>query len=127
MLRVLFFYLNRPLFHSSSQTEIILAFLNGIRYDLAAIAMLNLALFVLYLIPMRRLEGAKRIVLGLIFTLVNGFALSCNVIDLEYFHFTGKRLTMDIFCWRATSGTRLRKSLFIIGIFPCYRSRCIPS
>ncbi|MBC7531435.1 MAG: sulfatase-like hydrolase/transferase [Oligoflexus sp.] len=97
LVRILFYILNRQLFLYSSTQEIILACLNGIRYDLAAIALINTLFFVLYLIPMRRFERSKRIVLGLSFTLVNGFALSCNVIDLEYFRFTGKRITMDSF------------------------------
>lgn len=97
LLRILFYALNRPLFLYSSTQEIILACVNGLRYDLAAIGLINILLFVLYLIPMRRFERRKRILLGLVFTLLNGFALSCNVIDLEYFRFTGKRITMDSF------------------------------
>src|SRR5690349_5235393 len=89
--------MNRSLFLHSSPLEIFLACLNGIRYDLAALALLNLGLFLLYLLPMQRYERVKTIVLGLVFTLVNAFALSANVVDVEYFRFTGKRLTMDSF------------------------------
>jgi phosphoglycerol transferase MdoB-like AlkP superfamily enzyme len=97
LLRILFFLMNRPLFIHSSGTEIFLACLNGIRYDLAALALINILIFTLYLVPMRKVERIKRIVLGLAFTFVNGFALSLNIVDLEYFKFTGKRLTMDSF------------------------------
>lgn len=100
-LRVLFFFVNRPLFLKASPGEVIWSFVEGIRFDLAAIAMLNVAIITLHLIPLgrisRTLERGKAFVLGLGFTLVNGFALSLNVVDLEYFKFTGKRTTADGF------------------------------
>ncbi len=96
-IRILFFLFNRQLFMHSSAFEIALACLNGLRYDLAALSLLNLGIFVLYLIPVRVFERAKTIALGLVFTFVNGFALTANVVDIEYFRFTGKRLTIDSF------------------------------
>ena len=96
-LRILFFLTNRQLFLHSSASEILYACLNGIRYDLAALGLLNILLFVLFLVPMHRFDKAKHIVVSLAFTLFNGLALSFNIVDVEYFKFTGKRLTMDSF------------------------------
>lgn len=100
-LRILFYFINQQLFLRASVMDVIEACINGIRYDLAAIAFLNTVIFIIHLIPLRRislaLERGKAIVLGLVFGLVNAFALSVNIVDLEYFKFTGKRTTMDAF------------------------------
>ncbi|MES2746044.1 MAG: LTA synthase family protein [Bdellovibrionota bacterium] len=101
LLRVLFYYVNQQLFLKVPFGDIVKAWLNGMRYDLAAIALINTVIAILSLISLKRLspkfERGKALVLGLAFTLVNGFALSLNIIDLEYFKFTGKRLTADSF------------------------------
>ncbi|RZA12139.1 MAG: hypothetical protein EOP10_31890, partial [Proteobacteria bacterium] len=101
LLRVLFYYVNQQLFLKVPFGDIVKAWLNGMRYDLAAIALINTVIAILSLISVKRLspkfERGKALVLGLAFTLVNGFALSLNIIDLEYFKFTGKRLTADSF------------------------------
>lgn len=100
-LRILFYFINHQLFTRATPWDVIEACINGIRYDLAAIALINTGIFVIHLLPLRRvsqaLERGKALVLGLVFTLVNGFALSINIVDLEYFKFTGKRTTMDAF------------------------------
>lgn len=97
VLRILFYFLNRQLFLHSGLIDIILACFNGLRYDLAAIALINLLPYLIVMLPIGIFEKPRTIVLGSFFTVVNGFALSLNVIDLEYFRFTGKRLTADNF------------------------------
>ena len=101
ILRVLFYLNNHSLFLKATPWDLIEACINGTRYDLAAIALINTPIFIFYLVPLdvfsEKLEQWKTLVLGLAFTLVNGFALSLNVVDLEYFKFTGKRITADGF------------------------------
>ncbi len=101
LLRLLFFGINHQLFLKASSTDLVLACINGLRYDLSAIALINTGIFVIQLIPLNKLSAAvnrgKNFVLGFCFTLVNGFTLSLNVVDLEYFKFTGKRITADGF------------------------------
>ncbi len=93
-LRLLFFIVNHQLFTQSSASTILFAFLDGLRYDFAAIAFLNIGIFLIYLLPFSRFKAP---VLGLISALVNGFTLSVNVFDTEYFRFAGKRFTADNF------------------------------
>jgi phosphoglycerol transferase MdoB-like AlkP superfamily enzyme len=100
-LRLTFYCVNPQLFAKMPWATVLAAAINGVRYDLAAIALINTPLFILSLLSLKRissaLERGKVWVVGLAFTLLNGFALSLNVIDLEYFKFTGKRLTIDSF------------------------------
>lgn len=129
LLRLLFYFINRSLFLKAGPWDLVEACINGLRYDLAAIALINTVLFVAYLIPLQRisrpLERGKAFVLGLAFTLVNGFALSLNVVDLEYFKFTGKRITADGFLLARDIGDQTTQialyywyfSLLIIAIY----------
>ncbi|MBK7945036.1 MAG: sulfatase-like hydrolase/transferase [Flavobacteriales bacterium] len=92
LLRIAFVLLNRDSFPNVPFT----AFLGGIRFDLSALAWLNLPWLLLYLIePDDRgwFGAAKRI----IFHIGNaaGFFFACA--DIEYFKFTLKRSTADLF------------------------------
>ncbi len=75
-----------------------LAFAQGARFDLAAIILTNAALFLLYLVPLTdawRLAQEKTLAWG--FGLINGWFLAVNIVDVEYYRFTGKRFTRDSF------------------------------
>ncbi|MCB0792473.1 MAG: LTA synthase family protein [Flavobacteriales bacterium] len=72
-----------------------LAFVGGVRFDLSAIAWLNLPWVVLYLIaPARRRAWAT--VQKVVFLVVNGIGFAFNCADIEYFKFTLKRSTADL-------------------------------
>ena len=97
-LRGLFFVCNHHRFSGVSGGEIATAFLQGLRFDLAAVAAINLIFTLLTFLP-RRLEPAptwERFT-KIVFLVLNTPFLFINVIDLEYFQFTGRRSTLELF------------------------------
>jgi len=91
LLRVLFVLLNRGAFPSVPAS----AFLGGVRFDLSAIAWLNLPWVLLFLVdpnPGRRFALVQKAV----FHAVNGAGFFLNCVDLEYYRFTLKRSTADL-------------------------------
>jgi len=97
-IRLLFWMVNHSQFRETEWSHLALAFVQGARFDLAAIVLTNAVLFLLYLIPLpqkwRRWQE-KTVAWG--FGLLNGFFLAVNVVDVEYYRFTGKRFTRDSF------------------------------
>src|SRR5690348_9944838 len=90
--RVLFFLLNADAFPNPPFA----AFLGGIRFDLSAIAWLNLpwlAFMVLSPKPIRWLATVRK----WLFILPNTAGFFFNCVDLEYYKFTLKRSTADLF------------------------------
>lgn len=90
LLRILFWVYNHGMFPSPPLG----AFLGGIRFDISAIAWLNLPWVLLYLIQPRPGKAFGAIQLWT-FMLVNAIALFFNCVDLGYFNFTLKRSTAD--------------------------------
>jgi hypothetical protein len=96
-LRGLFFACNYHRFSGVSATEIATAFLQGVRFDLAAVAAINFLFTLLTFLP-RRLGPApawERLT-KIMFLALNTPFLIINVIDLEYFQFTGRRSTLEL-------------------------------
>ena len=96
-LRGLFFICNHHRFSGASATDIATAFLQGVRFDLAAVAAINLLFTVMTFLP-RRLDPApawERLT-KIVFLVLNTPFLIINVIDLEYFQFTGRRSTLEL-------------------------------
>ena len=98
VLRGLFFAFNHHRFTNVSGMTIATAFLQGIRFDLAAVAAANLLFTVLTFLP-RRLEPRRAWdwVMRIVFLVLNAPFLAINVIDLEFFQFTGRRSTLELF------------------------------
>jgi hypothetical protein len=97
-LRGLFLVCNYHRFSGVSAKEIATAFLQGVRFDLAAIAAINLLFTLLTFLP-RRLDSApawERLT-KIAFLALNAPFLVINVIDLEFFQFTGRRSTLELF------------------------------
>ncbi len=96
--RVLFWLINRAQFDDSSHQLLLQAFFHGARYDLAAIVLTNAALFLFYLLPCpQRWFRWQELSTALGSGLINGFFLAVNIVDVEYYRFTGKRFTRDSF------------------------------
>jgi phosphoglycerol transferase MdoB-like AlkP superfamily enzyme len=97
-LRGLFLACNYRRFSGVSAREIATAFLQGIRFDLAAVAAINLLFTLLTFLP-RRLEPvpAWERLTRIVFLVLNAPFLFINVVDLEYFQFTGRRSTLELF------------------------------
>lgn len=95
LLRIGFYFYHLNIFKQFSQEEIFSSFLLGIRFDVAAICLINIPIILLTLVPSTNPKFLKfeRVQ----FTLINttGFVLSLD--DYELFLFMGKRLSFDIF------------------------------
>lgn len=78
--------------------EIIYGFIQGPRYDLASIAWLSLPTILLALFPCPdSFYGVKVRLLKAIFLLIHIPFLFLNMIDPEFVHFSGRRMTTDSF------------------------------
>ncbi|MBK9765490.1 MAG: LTA synthase family protein [Flavobacteriales bacterium] len=91
--RVLFTWFNADLFPAVPPSS----FLGGMRFDAFAIAWTNLPWILLVLIhPSPTNSVFRRIQLG-VFLVVNAIALFFQFVDMEYYTFTLKRSTADLF------------------------------
>lgn len=90
----LVFLINDPQsFLPTGWNNIALAFLHGVRFDLVTIAYGFIPLWVWLLIFPKKLPKA----FNWAFLLILGLATFANAIDTEFFKFTAKRMTSDIF------------------------------
>lgn len=91
--RVLFTWLNADLFPSVPFSS----FLGGMRFDAFAIAWTNLPWILLVLIHPSPTNGLFRRIQLWLFLVVNAVALFFQFVDMEYYTFTLKRSTADLF------------------------------
>ena len=96
LLRLLFFFFHFPLYSSFSLGQLFFSFLHGIRFDLAAIFLLNCPLIILSLILPDKNRWTHFLTYWP-FLLLNLPFIFINLIDMEYFKYTGKRIGLDIF------------------------------
>jgi phosphoglycerol transferase MdoB-like AlkP superfamily enzyme len=96
--RLHFWLFNLPSFNDLNSDELIRAFAGGLRFDIAAIIILNTPYILMNTFPLpfrgRRYWQLTANQFYYIFNIL-GFAL--NGIDAVYFRFTSKRMTADIF------------------------------
>ncbi|MBL0127534.1 MAG: sulfatase-like hydrolase/transferase [Flavobacteriales bacterium] len=99
LLRITFVLLN----HDSFPNVPFAAFRGGVRFDLSALAWLNIPWLLLCLLDTREEGGLSRLK-KFVFHLVNavGFFFAC--VDLEFFKFTLRRSTADIFGIMSSGG-----------------------
>lgn len=100
--RIIFFIANNEAFTGVSFSD----FLYGGWFDLITISLLMLPFWVLYLFPIRndyRNSKIYRLIFRGLFHLVNSVLLLFNLIDVEYFKYTSKRSTADLFSFVGTS------------------------
>jgi len=73
------------------------ALIQGLRFDLSALAYLNVVFILLSIFPTRKREskGYQKL-LKVLFVFFNGIALFLNLTDIVNVQFTGKRMTADI-------------------------------
>src|ERR1043166_6448283 len=92
LLRLLFFFYNHAVFAEVSAPQIELAFLYGLRFDASAVVATNSVFILLSLLPRRVPPGiGYQRLLKTVFLTVNFFCLAINLVDLEFFQFTGRR------------------------------------
>lgn len=92
--RVLFYLMNMSYFEGAG----FVPFLGGIRFDLAAIFMMNVPLILLWVLPLNvhHLKWHK-VISKILFHVVNGACFLLNTADIAYYRFAFKRSTMDLF------------------------------
>ena len=103
--RAVFYVFNIKYFAGVPSMEELKIFYNGIRFDIAAIVMVNLPFIVMYLLPFRFREKKGYLAIAdTYFYFANIIALLANFIDIVYFRFTLKRITADIFTYLQVGG-----------------------
>lgn len=107
--RLLFFFFNFTYFTSeTSLDQLLLAFIHGFRFDIALLGAANILLLLLSLLPYPWLEreGYQKF-LSWPFWIVNIPLILFNLIDLNYFLFTGKRTGAELLAIRNDAGDQL--------------------
>lgn len=95
--RLVFFMYTQELFPQIKEDGLWGAFIEGMRFDLSAIAYLNVFFILLLVFPSRKREKKTfQHVLRYLFVGFNGTALFLNLADIVNVQFTGKRMTADI-------------------------------
>lgn len=98
LFRILFFTFNYSYFPGTSFSDFISICLYGIRFDLSAIMLTNIALIALHLIPLPFFYNLNfQRFLKVLFYIINIPAFLFNCIDLAYYQYTLKKTTWDVF------------------------------
>jgi phosphoglycerol transferase MdoB-like AlkP superfamily enzyme len=96
--RLFFFFANFTEFSHNSIPELLKIFFVGIRFDATAIIEINLLFILLYALPFRFSTNKTYLkILGIIFITINALVLLLNYTDAEYYKYTFKRSTADLF------------------------------
>ncbi|MDX2361116.1 MAG: LTA synthase family protein [Crocinitomicaceae bacterium] len=92
--RIIFLIFNTGAFHQIQ----FLDFFTAIWFDLITIGMFFIPFYVLFLIPLPiRRYRIHKIFIKLLFHLTNALLIAFNLLDVEYFKYTSKRSTYDLF------------------------------
>ena len=92
--RLIFYFVNSDSFSDIS----IIDFFVSIWFDCITICIFFIPIFSLYLFPLPIRENKiYKLFFKILFHLTNSIILFLNLIDVEYFQFTSKRSTFDIF------------------------------
>jgi phosphoglycerol transferase MdoB-like AlkP superfamily enzyme len=95
--RILFFIFNQKAFVTADTINLTLAFIHGLRFDLAIIFASNLLFIVLSILPISNQNNRVwYLLLKILFLLVNLPLLLMNLADIEYYKFTSKRTGYDV-------------------------------
>lgn len=94
-LRIGFYFYHLPIYRQFPQEDIFESFLLGLRFDIAAICLLNLPVILLSLVPSTNPRFIKFD--RLLFVFLNFAGIVAALCDYELFLFMGKRLSFDFF------------------------------
>jgi phosphoglycerol transferase MdoB-like AlkP superfamily enzyme len=94
-LRIGFYFYHLNIYKQFTQEEVFQSFLLGIRFDVAAILLVNSVIIILSLIPTFNRTFLK--LERFLFITLNTAAFIVAIDDYELFLFTGKRLSIDFF------------------------------
>lgn len=101
--RLYFYFANFQYFKGEDVSEILVAFSHGLRFDISCVAIFNFVFIFLSFIPAINQSNKKfQTLLKILFVGANSILLFTNYVDSEYFKFTNKRSTFDIFTMIST-------------------------
>jgi len=96
--RLLFYFFYLHHFPGLSGLELLKIMFYGLRYDIAAISLINAPVILFLTLPFNfRFNKYYLLSVNALFYVLNGIGVIANCIDLAYFRFTLKRTTSDIF------------------------------
>ena len=96
--RWIFYLLNLPAFSNLGMVELFRLMFIGIRFDLSALALLNLPVVILITVPFPlKYNRIYHKILIVILMIVNSLAILLNLIDTIYFRYISKRTTFELF------------------------------
>lgn len=91
--RIIFYLFNIESFPEAGVWDFIL----GIFFDIITVCLLFLPFVIIGLMPLTKILKWKNIFLKSYFHLLNSSMLALNLMDIEYFEYTNKRSTFDLF------------------------------
>lgn len=94
-IRIVFVIYNWSLFENAKVSELLKAYLWGIRFDVASAIIVCLPSLLISLLPFTFFF--KNLAARIVFLLSHIVAIVFLVVDIEYFVFLGKKMTMDVF------------------------------
>ncbi|GAB3528123.1 LTA synthase family protein [Pontibacter brevis] len=98
LLRVVFYSFNYKTFAEAGTAETVLAFLHGLRFDIAAILITNSLFIVLSLLPFgNTLHPKYQHLLKWVFVFSNAPFIALALVDVEFFGFIGRRSSNELF------------------------------
>src|ERR1044071_1825836 len=107
LLRGLFLFHNRAIFADAHAGQIAGTFLYGLRFDLSAVAMINLPFVVLTFLPRQpHPSPAYQRLMKTLFLIVNFSFLAVNILHLEFFQFTGRRCDVNLLNLAGDAGVK---------------------
>jgi phosphoglycerol transferase MdoB-like AlkP superfamily enzyme len=103
--RGIFYLANLSYFNGIGWFDLLRIFIGGIRFDFAAVFMLNSLYILMLLIPLNiKFTTWYQKTCSIFFYSINSIALLSNFVDSIYFRFSLKRLTGDIFNFLSVGG-----------------------
>lgn len=91
--RIIFYLFNSESFPESSLWDFVL----GIFFDIVTISLVFTPFIVIAILPLFKLEKWQNITLKSYFHIVNSMMIALNLMDVEYYKYTNKRSTIDLF------------------------------
>jgi phosphoglycerol transferase MdoB-like AlkP superfamily enzyme len=96
--RIVFWLFNYHSFAESSLEDLLVAFLHGIRFDIASVLYINSVFILLSIVEgFIRFNDLWKRIQAWIFYISNIIGVFINLIDIEYYHFQKKRTTVELF------------------------------
>lgn len=96
ILRLFFFIINHDFFTDVNSSEILRAFIVGLRFDISAIIILNLPLLILFNLPANiTIYKSYKAFLLILFCLLNLIGITLNIADFGYYPTIQRRLMYE--------------------------------